>query len=82
MNESRTRGNSDTQLTRVGSPSVRGAQAWSVRDNDDKPWGPFTTAEEARVWAQKKWPNVPEYDEDNYDGHGCWDVEALWTPTD
>lgn len=53
---------------------------WIIRDNNDKPWGPFDSAAAAQAWAQKKWPNIPEYDEENHDGHGCWTVEAVWSP--
>ena len=57
-----------------------GAKAWIVRDNDDQPWGPFDTPAEAIAWAKAKWPDIPQYDEATFDGHGCWDVEALRTP--
>lgn len=52
-----------------------------VIDNDDNPWGPFDDPQTAAKWAAAKWPGVPQYDEATYDGHGCWDVVALRSPT-
>lgn len=64
---------------KIDTPMAR-ERSWIVRDNDDKPWGPFGDAGQARAWAQKKWPEIPEYDESNHDGHGCWEIEMLWVP--
>ncbi len=56
-----------------------GARSWIIRDNNDKPWGPFETADIARAWAEKKWPDIPHYADAEHGG-GFWDIEALWTP--
>lgn len=56
------------------------ASFWIVRDNDDNAWGPFDDAAAASIWARAKWPEIPQVDEANFDGHGCWDVEALHDP--
>lgn len=70
----------DTPVTRGRSGPVR-TGPWVIRDNDDNIWGPFDSAAAAVKWGQGKWPNIPQHGAEGYiDGHGCWDVEALWAP--
>jgi hypothetical protein len=71
----------DRTDSKIDTPVAR-ASSWIVRDNDDNPWGPFASAGAAVEWAKKKWPEIPQYEEETFDGHGCWDVEALWSPTE
>lgn len=54
-----------------------------VMDKNQMPWGPFATTKVAADWARKKWPEIPEYNEDSHgDGTGgaYWEVIALHTP--
>jgi hypothetical protein len=71
MNTKRTSGSIRAETVPTG--------LYVVRDRNDSPWGPFKSAHEASEWAEKKWPDVPPFEE-GLDPDNCWDVVVLWSP--
>ena len=68
MNESRTCGNSDTQLTRGGSRVVR----YEIVSYRGEIFGPYDSMEAAAQAAKEKWPDQHQ-DEDRT--RAGWDVQ-------
>lgn len=52
--------------------------AYIVFDKDGNPWGPFTVARDASIWAETKWPGQQaDLDDDEPKG---WYVAVLRPP--
>lgn len=73
-------GTGNVQSISADTVPERTSAQWIIRGPNDNPWGPFETHAAARKWAAEKWPDIPEYDDN--DGGGYWLVEPVKSPND